>query len=714
MIDPWLLPGSARGPGGRFSRRGAAYAAFALVTVVCTWPLAAQLGNKVAGGMGDPLLNAWVLAWNQRCFLRLSPGIFDPNIFHPVPAVSALTDYQWVPALLTLPIRVLTSNPLFVYNLCVLLAFLLAAIAFFEFGFWLTRDASCSVGGALLATFTPYRFAQLHHLQIMSSHFVILVVFLVHRMIADPRRRGMTLLLALSVTAQYLTGFYHTVFLAVHAPLFALLLVLHYRRHLRARPSLLRLAASAALTALLLAPFILNSLRVLPHLHAGGTDTYRARLFRPIDESIVSVHGTNRTWSRALPTGQLAPNCLFPGAALLIFGIIGLASRRFRFRMAYGALFVLPLIMADGRVFRFASRVCPVLETIRAPGRQAMLAYTGLGICALYGLRAVLDLVANGVRGRWVAVGVVGALAVVESWAVPLPVNKGEILTSRWPGHHLALGDEAPPVYGWLANADSVRVVAEVPDLPKERFIYQFYSTLHWKRMISGASGRTPPLSAMAIEALHEFPSDRSLCALRSLGVDCVIVHYGIGGRVLGRVSKNVASLPPGRLRVTYKGGGSVAYQLEPDFCAAAPADLSSTLPLPPPLFRGAPVGDLVDGSLATGWKVPPSDPDPTSLLFRFPTPPRITGLVLCLGEWYRSYPRSALVKARPRDGGLVVLNQSDGLFPWLPSMLEGWDRGKIYLPLAPTEVAELELVLPRREPERPWAIAEIQALTTN
>ncbi len=660
--------------------------------------------------MGDPLLNTWVLAWNQRSFLRLSPAIFDPNIFHPVPSVSALTDYQWAPALLTLPIRAATSNPLVVYNLCVLLAFLLGAIVFFEFAFWLTGDAACSLGGAVLATFTPYRFAQLSHLQIMSSHFMILVVLLVHQTIAR-RRPVVVVLLALSIVAQYLTGFYHAVFLAVYTPLFALFLLLHYRTRLSVRPALLRLAAAALLAALLLAPFMLNSLRILPHLHAGGTDTYRARLFRPIEESIVSVHEISRTWSRALRRGDLAPNCLFPGLALLSFGITGLASRRFRFRTAYGALFLVPLIMADGRLFRIASRVCPVLETIRAPGRQAMLAYLGLGICAVFGIRALLDAVGGSTYRRWVTVGVAVCVAVLESWAVPLPLNKGEISTSRWPGHHLALGQEAPPAYDWLAHSDSVGVVAEIPDLPKERFIYQFYSTFHWKDMIGGVSGRTPPVSAMAMNALHEFPSEASLCALRSLGVDCVLVHYGIGGRALGRVWRAIASLPPGSLPVAYTGGGSVAYWLTAEVPGPAPDSLGSLVELPPPLSRGVSVEDLADGDLATGWKTPPSDPDPAELVFRLPAPIHVHGLALGLGEWYRSYPRRALLRARLRDGAWAILTQNDDLFPWLPSMLKAWDRGKIYLVFPPTEVDELVLVLPRAESDRPWAIAEIQAL---
>jgi hypothetical protein len=711
-IDTWLLPSHVRDTQSVARARVAIYAILGGATALSTWPLVLHLGDKVAWGLGDPLLNAWAIAWNQHSFLHCPGEIFNPNIFYPVPGVSALTDYQWIPALLMLPVRLLTSNPLAVYNVYTLLAIFLGAAVFFEFALWLSRDIPSSFAGTFLVTFTPYRFAQFAHVQIVNSSMMVLVLFLLHLLIARPRKRVLPILLAIAFVAQYLTGLYHTVFLSFHMPVFALLLLLRYRNHLTASRALLRLGASAGLAAVLLLPFVMNSLRAIPYLHAGGMDTYRSALFRPIWETVTSVHATNRTWSSVMPKASNATSCLFPGTMLLIFGAIGLGSRRFGLRAAYGVLFVSALALADGDTFHFMSRLYPPFRAIRAPGRQAMLAYTALGVAAVYGLRGVLNRFGRRRLHRWIIAGAVACAAIAEGWAVPFPLNQGEIRRSRWAGHHLAMGRNAPEVYRWLANTRWPRVIAELPDLPKERFIYQLYSTLHWKRMVSGFSGRVPALSAMVMAALQEFPSPRSLYALRSLGVDCVIVHYVIGGPRIARIWGGVKALSNDALEVAFTGGGSIAYRLISDRSAAGPPDYGQTTSLPPPTYQGALVREVTDGDLHTAWEIPAAGPLPSSLEFALPEPRVYSGFLLCLGERYRDYPRAAVVKLRGPEAEWQVVSEQDDLFPWLPSMREGYDQGRIYITFPPTLARQAALEFPADEPNRASAVAEVLGIT--
>ena len=49
-------------------RASYALAAYALITVVMTWPLTAGLTRDVAWDLGDSVLNMWILAWDCEQF----------------------------------------------------------------------------------------------------------------------------------------------------------------------------------------------------------------------------------------------------------------------------------------------------------------------------------------------------------------------------------------------------------------------------------------------------------------------------------------------------------------------------------------------------------------------------------------------------------------------------------------------------------------------
>ena len=69
-----------------------AIAAYSLLTIVLTWPLARGLTRDVPGGFGDPLLNAWIIAWDAEHLSRALGGhpgalgqYWHANIFSPHP-----------------------------------------------------------------------------------------------------------------------------------------------------------------------------------------------------------------------------------------------------------------------------------------------------------------------------------------------------------------------------------------------------------------------------------------------------------------------------------------------------------------------------------------------------------------------------------------------------------------------------------------------------
>jgi hypothetical protein len=154
----------------------AATIAYALLTVTLTWPLARGITKDVPADFGDPLLNAWVLAWDADHMLRAisgNPGAlreyWNANIFHPHPLALAYSEHLTPQAAMILPVWALTKNPILCYNLVFLSTFLLSALGMFLFA----RDLTSSPGAAFVAGlafgFAPYRFGAMSHVQVLSA-----------------------------------------------------------------------------------------------------------------------------------------------------------------------------------------------------------------------------------------------------------------------------------------------------------------------------------------------------------------------------------------------------------------------------------------------------------------------------------------------------------------------------------------------------------------
>ncbi|HEY3160551.1 MAG TPA: hypothetical protein VGJ78_16410, partial [Vicinamibacterales bacterium] len=92
-----------------------AAAAYTVIAIVMTWPLAGGIARDVAWDLGDSVLNMWILAWDCEQFRGIFFGhyshlqhFFDANIFHPAPLALAYSEHLVPQALQILPIYALT------------------------------------------------------------------------------------------------------------------------------------------------------------------------------------------------------------------------------------------------------------------------------------------------------------------------------------------------------------------------------------------------------------------------------------------------------------------------------------------------------------------------------------------------------------------------------------------------------------------------------
>ena len=563
-----------------------ASAAYAAVTIVWTWPLAAGLAHDVPADFGDPLLNSWILAWDAT---HVGRGWWNANIFYPHPLALAYSEHLLPQALAILPIYRLTANPILCYNLVFLSTFVLSGLGMFL----LARELTGSGAGAFIAglafAFAPYRVASLPHLQVLSSMWMPFALYGVRRYFAGGRPRALAGGAAAWLLQNLSCGYYLLFFTPV--------VLLYLAWELVARRPPARVAAAVAAAALAVAAATLPFATPYLELRRLGFGP------RPIEEVVRFSADTNgyltadpnaRLWGPIARASQNPEGALFPGivvtalaaataarafwpAALVLapFLLLALplfairlplvrttslartagfaalaslvllaASRRRRRQLRawlgspigfFAAIVLLSAMMsfgpevrtrgrtvAQGVVYTLFYEYVPGFDGLRVPARFAMIVSFGLAALAGYAIRSSR------------AAAAVGALLVVESLAVPLPLDQNDTNYGR---PHLAalparvsLSDSAD-LYGFVARLPGTVAIAELPlGEPAFDVRYMFYSTRHWKPLVNGYSGGAPEEYTRLGQDLQDALDrpDRAWQALVHTHATHVIVHEAL------------------------------------------------------------------------------------------------------------------------------------------------------------------------------------------
>src|SRR5262249_24933988 len=129
----------------------------------------------------------------------------------------------------------------------------------------------------------------------------------------------------------------------------------------------------------------------------------------------------------------------------------------------------------------FFYRYVPGFDGLRVPARFGMIVAFGLSVLA--GL---------GVPRR--AAPIAAALILVESYAVPLPLNQNSTEYKRPNLAPLAdLPPEPPAGYGDVRALPAGSAVLELPlGEPAFDVRYMYYSTRHWRPLVNGYTGGQP------------------------------------------------------------------------------------------------------------------------------------------------------------------------------------------------------------------------------
>lgn len=503
-------------------------AAYTLLALALTWPLAANLTRAVPNDIGDPLLNTWILAWDAHALLTDPANLFNANSFAPLPGTLAYSEHLLGTALPALPLQFAAAEPLAAYNLSLLAALALSAFGMYFLALRWTHQRGAAFLAGLLFGFAPYRFAAVAHLQLLTFQWLPLALLSLDVWLAGQKPRRMAALFGLFLMLQLLASWY----LAVYALLVTgLFLLAHLLTHKLSR--LLKPALVILLALLLALPVIWPYLALLDDLQASRplsqsvalaahpADFAAAapsnRLFGPLTESL-----------RARP-GFTEENTLFLGLVaplLALAGFLTLVSQKTRRPVgpALAATLVISLLLTFAGPYAALARLFPPSAVVRVPPRWVIPALFALAGLAAFGAARLAQF---RLAGRWLLPMFI-FFSLCEVISIPLPLAPAQNRT------------QLNPVYfrlAALANAPTQMLVelplhsAPAPEYPEVKRLVA--STLGWWRLANGYSGYTPPRQPPLAAALSTFPDDSAVSALQTLHANSnapalfLLVHPG-------------------------------------------------------------------------------------------------------------------------------------------------------------------------------------------
>ena len=492
------------------------------------WPLPLHLASDVPKDLGDPLPQAWQIAWGGHALEHQPLDYWQSNMYYPLENTLAFSDALVGYA----PFGLIGEGfeaALVRYNLLFLLAYALAFVG----AYLLARElgvgpAAAAVAGAAFA-YAPWRLEQDGHMHVISSGAIPLALFLLVR--GYRRDSPWTVLGGWAVaTWQLALGFTLGLMFAYLLACLSVVLVLWWhRRGWPARRVLLASGLGAALFAglglLLAQPY--QSVKEDHPESERTADTVAA--FSGGPDQFLAAPEQNLIWGPVTSgvredLGFIPEQTLFPGLLVVLLAGVGLSSlspfpKRLRVGLGTGVV-VLGLLCLGlrepGDGFPYPYRVlyefAPGWDAVRTPGRLNTLLSLALALLAAGGAATIIERpgvrAIRGVPGRSMLGAVLAGLVLLEGAGFPYP--------------HPTV---AKPPAG-LAEATPPRLHLPMYEYESRRFL--IWSTDGFPEIVNGR-GSFKPASFDELERLMaSFPDARMIRLLREMGVQTVVLHPDI------------------------------------------------------------------------------------------------------------------------------------------------------------------------------------------
>jgi hypothetical protein len=506
----------------------------ALVAVIQFWPLILNLGSVIPLDLGDPLPQAWQIAWDGHALLTQPLSFFQSNQFWPLNDTLAFSD-----ALIGYtPAGMIGSGPeaaVARYDLLFLFAF---ALCFFG-AYLLARELGAPPWAALVAgaafAYAPWRLEQGGHLHVISSGGIPIALALLLR--GYRRQSGGLILGGWAVAAWQLSlGFSLGLPLVYLLALLALIAAVIWWRAGRPAPTrrvVITTLAGGALLAVV--GFVLSRpyLRVLDAYPESERSANLISYYSPPLKAFLAAPETSLIWGPVTAPVRagidaVAEKTLFPGLAILLLALVGLGWRGYpkTLRIGLGLAALATAILSLGFAaegigswlpYRWLFEVLPGWQGIRVPGRLQTITSLLLALLAAGGAARIAAALADRSKNELWA----GASAALLTLLVLIEGSGLVYPHPRVPAAPASLAGLRQPL---------LQLPAEAPDNRR----YLLWSTDGFPKMLNGRTGFQPRYFAATLSAADGLSTVQSLENLRSRGVATIVINEQLpGGRKL-------------------------------------------------------------------------------------------------------------------------------------------------------------------------------------
>lgn len=525
---------------------------YTIITLLVTYPLVVNLKNNLF--IGDPYLNAWILAWDVHSILTSPMHLFDANAFYPFTHNSlAFSEHMIANIFISLPIIAATNNPILAYNVIFILSYILSGFGMFLLvDYYLNDKYSAFLAGVIFA-FCTYRFAHFVHLQLLTAQWMPFSLLYFDKFLNKNTYKNLFLFFIFFVL-QVLSCWYYAFSIVIALGLYFIYLSisdLSIRHNIfHSSDFKLKSVLFVILCIITILPF------TLPYIHVQHEYGF-TRSIDDVEFYSADVADYFLTPPSNILYGELSQpyqeernwgeHSLFPGLLVIFLSIIGIfsisrikssdslnininfngkATQNYYILLAFFA-FILTL----GSTLHFFGnsinlhlpyyylyKYLPGFDSMRVPSRFDIIVMLSLSVLAGYGLSKLLA--SKKENSKTVITSLFVMMVILESY-VPVDVA----ITPA--------DDQIPEMYKWLSNESDDFAIVELPtgnvvgNTLHYDTKYMYYSTYHWKKLVNGYSGFFPPKYMELLKELQTFPSNESIQILHSLKIRYIIIHSG-------------------------------------------------------------------------------------------------------------------------------------------------------------------------------------------
>lgn len=183
--------------------------------ILMTWPLAKDAGQVVLRAIyfWDAYTNAMIMGSRVDAVLgRAALSLYDDYYFAPLPRSIVFNENHFGLSLLFAPFYLLSDNPLWAYNITLLISLALSVFFMYLLVRRLTGSAYAGIIAGVAYAYSPFVFFEMGRIQLMAVQWIPAAFLFLHRAI-EGQRPGDIIAFWLCILLQIGTCLYFTMFL---------------------------------------------------------------------------------------------------------------------------------------------------------------------------------------------------------------------------------------------------------------------------------------------------------------------------------------------------------------------------------------------------------------------------------------------------------------------------------------------------------------------